>query len=450
MNTRSQFLKSLAALVIPIAIQNFITSAVNSADVFMLGYVGQAELSAVSLANQYQFILSGFFFGIASGITMLCSQYWGKKDVKAIQAIMGIAFKISFIVCFIISFLAISFPTQLMTIYTSDAELISIGAGYLRLIGVSYIMMSFSQVYLSTLRSMERATLSTVISTIALLLNVVLNALFIFGIGFFPRMGVYGVAIATSISRLVELALCVLDAIYGKYMKLDLKVFFGHHKILFMDFLKYSVPALGNDLLWTLAFSTYSIIMGHLNADVVAANSVVTTVRDLCSIVMFGIAAGGSVLLGIEIGENRKEDARKDASRLCHVTFIAGVLTGLLILSLKPVVFMCFELTSRAQDYLSFMLWINTYYVIGQAMNTVTIAGIFRAGGDSRFGLICDAITMWVICVPLGFLSAFVLRLPPMTVYFILCLDEFWKIPVVYHHYKSYRWLNDITRDSIE
>lgn len=442
-----QFYRTLASLVIPIAIQNFITSAVNSADVFMLGYVGQSSLSAVSLANQYQFILSGFFFGISSGITMLCSQYWGKKDVNSIQAIVGIAFKISFVLCAIFAFGAICFPKLLMTVYTNDAELISIGSEYLRITGISYLLLSISQVYLSTLRSMERARLSTTISSTALIINIVLNAVFIFGLFGVPKLGVIGVALATTFSRFVEVFLCLSDLFRGKCFRFQPGIMFGKHKALLKDYLQYSIPALLNDILWTLAFSTYSIIMGHLNADVVAANSVATTIRDLCSILCFGISSGGAVLLGIEIGEGRVKDAKKDASRICHVTLAAGIMTGLIILLLKPLVFVCFDLTDRAYSYLDTMLWISAYYVIGQAMNTVTISGIFRAGGDSRFGLICDAVIMWIICVPLGFLSAFVFRFPPMVVYFILCLDEFWKIPVVFHHYKSYKWLNDITRD---
>lgn len=175
-----RFYHALASLVIPITIQNFITNAVNSADVFMLGYVGQTELSAVSLANQFQFLLSGVFFGISSGVTMLASQYWGKKDTNSIQAVMGIAIKIAFVITTVLAVGALTVPAALMRIYTNDEVLISIGAGYLRIIGVSYICMSFSQVYLCALRSMERAPLSTLISTTALLMNIVLNAVFIF------------------------------------------------------------------------------------------------------------------------------------------------------------------------------------------------------------------------------------------------------------------------------
>lgn len=442
-----QFYKSLMALVLPITLQNFITNAVNSADVFMLGYVGQTELSAVSLANQFQFLLTGVFFGISSAVVMLASQYWGKKDTDSIQAVMGIAIKIALVITGLLAIGTVCIPQTLMRIYTNDETLISIGTSYLRIVGISYVCMSFSQVYLCALRSVERAQVSTAISAVALLSNVVLNAVFIFGLGGAPKLGVIGVAIGTMTARVLELVLCLADAVRGKIFRIDLKIMFGKHKLLFADFCRYSIPALINDFAWTLAFSMYSVIMGHMNADVVAANSVVSTVRNLCMILGFALGSGASVLLGIEIGEGRLADAKRDAGRSCYVTLIVGILTGIVILLLRPVVFMCFSLTDRAVEYLNIMLWISSYYVVGQAMNTLLISGVFRAGGDSKFGMICDIIVMWCISVPLGFLCAFVLDLPPMVVYFILCLDEFWKIPAVYVHYKKFGWLKDITRE---
>ncbi len=440
-----RFYQSLMALVLPITLQNFITNAVNSADVFMLGYVGQTELSAVSLANQFQFLLSGVFFGISSAVVMLASQYWGKKDTDSIQAVMGIAVKIAFVITGLLAIGSVCMPETLMRIYTDNEMLISIGTSYLRIVGMSYVCMSFSQVYLCALRSMERAQISTAISAVALLSNIVLNAVFIFGIGGAPKLGVIGVAVGTTTARVLELLLCLADAVRGKIFRINLKIMFGKHKMLFADFCKYSIPALINDFAWTLAFSMYSVIMGHMNADVVAANSVVSTVRNLCMIMGFALGSGASVLLGIEIGEGRIEDARRDARKSCYVTLVVGIATGILILLLRPLVFMCFSLTDRAEGYLNIMLWISSYYVVGQAMNTLLISGVFRAGGDSKFGMICDIIVMWGISVPLGFLCAFVWNLPPMAVYFILCLDEFWKIPAVYAHYKKFGWLKDIT-----
>ena len=214
MNRKDNFYKSLFALVIPIAIQNLITSAVNSADVFMLGFVGQAELSAVSLANQVQFLIGGIFFGITSGIIMLCSQYWGKKDTDTIQKVMCIAFKLSFAICMLFAVFAFFFPKTIMLIYTNDLELVEIGVDYLKWISISYVFLSISQVYLSVLRSVERAHISTIISSIALLTNVFLNAVFIFGLFGAPKLGVVGVAIATTIARTLEAALCIIVRLY--------------------------------------------------------------------------------------------------------------------------------------------------------------------------------------------------------------------------------------------
>lgn len=441
------FYKSLLSLVIPITIQNLITNLVNSADVLMLNYVGQSSMSAVSLANQYHFILSGFFFGISSGTTMLCSQYWGKKDMNSIQAIFGIALKISLAFTCLLSLAAITFPSLLMRIFTPDEELIRMGASYLRIIGISYFLTGFSHVYLCVLKSVERAKTSTLISCTALFLNVFLNAVFIFGLFGAPKLGVAGVALATVISRIVEIVLCLIDFLRGRIFKPSFSILFGRHKLLFQDFLKYSIPALLNDCIWTFAFSTYSIILGHMNSDMVAASSVATTIRDLLSVVCFGLGSAGTVLLGKSLGERRMDKAKEDASSLCRCTLAVSVFTALVIVMIRKPVIGLFDLTVTAQDYLNFMLLVSSYYVIGQAMNTLTIAGIFRAGGNSRFGLICDTITMWVISVPLGFISAFVLHLPPKAVYFILCLDEFWKIPVVYKYYKSGKWLNNITRE---
>jgi len=446
---RVQLYKALLGLVIPITIQNLLGALVNSADVLMLGYVGQDELSAVSLANQYMFILWGFFFGINSASTLMTSQYWGKGDNRAIHAIFGISVKLSHLVTGLVTIACVVFPKQLMTLYTNDQTLIAIGVRYLRTIGISYVLMSFANCYLCTMRSMEKAKKSTVISTITLIINVVLNAAFIFGLFGFPKLGVFGVAIATVIARVVELVICLGDYLRGSLFPPDAKLLFGHHKQLTADFVKYAGPALCNDLSWTLAFSTYSIILGHLNNDMVAASSVATTLRDMFTTLCFGLGAGGTVLIGKELGCNRLEKAKRNASVICWVTFLTtAVLGGILVLVRHPLAGL-FPLTETAYGYLDKMMMISGYYIVGQAMNTLLIAGIFRAGGNTKFGLICDTITMWCVSVPLGFFSAFVLKLPPMTVYFILCLDEFWKIPVVYHYYKSGKWINNITRENV-
>lgn len=446
---RIELYKSLATLVIPMAVQNLLAALVNSVDILMLGYVGQDELSAVSLANQYMFILWGFFFGINSAETLMNSQYWGKGDKRAIQAILGIAFKISLVVTGIVSVACVFFPRNLMGLYTNDATLINIGTDYLRTIGISYVLMSFSQAYQCTLRSIEKATKSTVISTITLVLNVCLNAIFIFGLFGAPKLGVIGVAIATTISRIIELVICLIDYLFGKDFKASFKLLFGHHKVLLNDFIKYACPALVNDLAWTLAFSSYSIILGHMNNDIVAASSVATTIRDLFTTVCYGLASGGTVIIGKELGCSNLKKAKKDSVILTFMVVILTACLGIVLVLMRHPLMSFFTLNERAYGYLNIMLMISGYYIVGQTFNTLMIAGIFRAGGNTKFGMICDIITMWVVAVPIGFLSAFVFKFPPMVVYFILCLDEFWKVPVVIKYYRSYKWLNNITREEV-
>ncbi len=443
----SSFYKDMFRLAFPIVIQNLITTAVSSADVVMLGWVSQTALSAGSLASQIMFILNLVYAGISSGIGMLAAQYWGKRDIRRVEEIMGIGLKLSIPVSFLFFVLACFFPQILMMIFTSEQELIQEGIPYLKIVGISYLFMSVSQVYLCTMRSVERVVFATFTNASALILNICLNVVFIFGLFGLPQMGIVGVALATTIARGVELLLCMGDNCRFREIRLNLQLLLRHNQVLFQDFLRYSLPAFGNEVCWGLAFSMYSVIMGHLGSDMVAANAVVIVARNLGTVVCFGIANAGAILLGIAIGAGHMERVKADASRFCRITFLGGIVGGVLIFLLRPVFMNMADLTEVSKGYLRGMLFINMYYVLGQAMNTTLICGVFRSGGDSRWGFVCDIIDMWLFSVPLGFVSAFVLSLPPLTVYFLICLDEFVKMPFVYRHYKSYRWLKNITRE---
>jgi putative MATE family efflux protein len=449
MSSGSMFYRSLFRLVLPIAVQNLISTAVSSADVIMVGYVGQDALSSVSLANQIQFILTLVYSGIASGATMMASQYWGKQDTKAIEKIMGIAMRFSAGISFTFFIGATFFPKYLMLIFTNDQTLIAGGVSYLRVLGLGYLFMSISQVYLCIMRSIERVVFSMITFGSALILNILLNAVFIFGLFGMPKMGIVGAALATVIARGIETSICIIDMVRFKKVRFRISAIFESNPVLFRDYLKFALPAFGNEVVWGVAFSMYSVIMGHLGSDMVAANSVVVVARNLGTVVCFGIANGGSIYLGKQIGDGRMEETKRDATRLCKVTFVSGIVGGLLVLLVRPLMLQMVDLTDVAAGYLTTMLFINVYYVLGQAMNTTVICGVFRSGGDSRFGFICDTIDMWCFSVPLGFLCAFVFKLPPMWVYFIICLDEFVKMPFIYKHYKSYKWLKNITRENV-
>ena len=443
----ASFSRNLLRLAVPIVLQNLVTTAVSSADVIMLGFVSQDALAAGSLASQIMFILNLVYSGISSGVIMLAAQYWGKQDTLTIERIMGIGMRISILISTVFFILAFFFPALLMRIFTNDMQLVSTGIPYLKIVSFSYLFMSISQVYLCTMRTIERVIFATAANTSALLLNILLNAVFIFGLLGAPKMGIAGVALATTIARGIEFAICMLDALKFKTIRFRPSTIFERHKLLFVDFMKYSLPAFGNEVSWGLAFSMYSVIMGHLGSDIVAANAVVVVARNLGTVACFGIANAGAILLGKSIGAGRMETVKADASKFCKITFISGMIGGIFIFLLRPLFMNMADLTATAQGYLNIMLFINMYYVLGQAMNTAVICGVFRSGGDSKWGFICDTIDMWGYAVPMGFFTAFVLKLPPMWVYFIICTDEFVKIPFVYKHYKSYKWLKNITRE---
>ena len=448
--TRNPFYGQIIRLVIPVVIQNLLSAAVSSADVVMLNYVSQDAISAVSLASQYANVLFMIYYGLGTGATMLCAQYYGKKDYMAIRAVEGIALRFSLIVSAVFAVLALCVPEQMMRLFTNEQRLIELGADYLRYMSVAYLCWSVIEVYLSVLRSMERVTICMVLNMVAFGLNVLLNAVFIFGLFGAPKMGVSGVALATAISRVVELLGCILVSICSKEVKLDLRYLFIRNKPLLSDFVKLALPALGNDVVWGVGFSMYSVILGHLGSDAVAANSLVTVVRQFGTVLCYGMASAGGILLGKLIGERQPEELiRRDASLLIRLTIACGVLGGLLVLAATPFVLRYATLSETAMGYLKTMLLINTYYITGTALNTTMICGIFRSGGDSKFGFYCDLIDMWAYAVPLGFFSAFVLRLPVRWVYFLLMTDEFVKWPFVIRHYKKGQWLRNITRDNL-
>ncbi len=441
------FYRSLFKIVAPITLQNLISAAVNSADVIMLGFVGQTSLAASSLAGQVQFVLLLFFVGLSSGLIMLTAQYWGKEDSKSIETLTGIAFKVS---CSAGLFFALStffFPEKVMSIFTNEQPMIEQGAKYLHFVAPSYFFMAFSQVFQAVFKSIERVKTVTALTIGALLLNIVLNAALIFGWGFLPSLGIRGVALATSISRGIEVLACFWVASRIREIRLTPSILFRKNKSLLRDFFHFSTPALVNEFVWGAAFAMYSVILGHLGEEIVAANSVAGVIRNLASVLCFGMAYGGAILLGKEMGSGDLNRAKKDAGLLWKSTVLAGFLGGLIIAFSFPIMSHVGKLSDESLSILRYLLISNGASIFGAAVNTVFICGIFRAGGDARFGLFIDSIMMWGVSVPLGLLCAFVFHLPPVAVYFILFLDEFEKMPFIIRHYRSGKWLMNITRD---
>lgn len=438
-----KFYRQLLALVLPIAFQQFMLAVVSASDAVMLGSLSQDSMSAVSLAGQVQFVLSLYLAAMTIGASMFAAQYWGKRDVAAVERILAMVLGFTLPVALAFTLFAALAPSVLMRIFTPDGVLISYGAEYLRAVSLSYLLCGISQIFLCVMKNSGMAFQSSLISSVCVVLNIALNAVLIFGLLGFPELGITGAALATVLSRGVELAWAAIAC----KVRLRKKNLLHGDKELQKRFWKYTAPVLGNEIVWGVGFTMGSVIMGHMGADAVAANSIAGIVKNLLICFCMGVGSGGGILVGNELGAGNPERAKQYGGRVAKLSILCGAVTGAVLLAVSPLILRFADLTPEAKEYLKGMLAICSYYVLGKSVNCTTIGGIFCAGGDSKFGFLCDTVTLWCITVPLGLLAAFVWKLPVLAVYFIINLDEIVKLPAVLRHYKKYRWVRNITKE---
>lgn len=436
--------KQLLHIVAPIALQNLMSSLVTASDAIMLGFLDQDSLSASSLAGQVAFVFSLFYGAFVFGLTVLAAQYWGKGDERTAGEVFAVTMRYSLLVGLVFTLGAAIFPEQIMRIFTADTRLITAGGEYLRTVSLSYVLTGFTQAYFGMMKVCDRAKLSSLIGSLSVVVNIILNAAMIFGMS----MGIRGAALATVLARVFE-TIMALIAVRRKQcppLRVGL-VFHSENKQLHRDYWKYTIPLLINQLGWGGGVTMYSVIMGHLGSDAVAANSIASIVRSMIASLCWGIASGVGIIIGNMLGRNELEKAKKAGGSFVRFSILIGAASGLVILAVTPLVLHFMQLEPQAQHYLKYMMFMAAYYIIGNSLNSTIISGIFTAGGDTKFGMCCDIITLWCVVVPLGMIGAFVLKLPVLAVAFILTLDEFVKIPAVYKHYMKYKWVKNITKE---
>lgn len=444
---KRHFYKLVFALVLPMALQNLINVGVSSADVIMLGKVSETSLSASSLAGQVQFIMSLIFFGITSGACILTAQYWGKKDIRTIEKILAMAMRYAFIVAVIFTIVVLLFPSFVMKLFSSEADVIEQGVSYLRIIAFSYVLMAVTIIYLNIMRSVERVIIATVVYLISLITNILLNAVFIFGMFGLEPMGIRGAALATLIARFLELLIVLFYAkVRNREVRFHVRDLFQCDKLLRKDFIKYTLPVMLNELVWGCGTSVNAAIIGHLGKTAVAANSVTQVMRQLALVVSFGLANATAITIGKVLGQGKEGLAKLYAKRFIKLTLMISFFGVIVILIVSQFAKVILSLSREAQAYLNFMMIVISYFAIAQAYNTTLVVGIFRAGGDTNFGLFVDVIFLWCFSILLGAVAAFLLKLPVPITYVILMSDEIIKIPVTTWRYRSMKWVKNITR----
>ena len=445
---KRQFYKMVFALVLPIALQNLINVGVTAADVIMLGMVGETALSAGSLANQVSFILNLLMFGMSSGAAVLTAQYWGKKDTATIEKVLGISMRLAIVAGLVFMAASLLIPRQLMLIFTREEEIIAAGIPYLRIVAFSYLLMAVNMTYLNLMRSVERVLIGMITYAVSLGVNVVLNAIFIFGLFGCPAMGTAGAALGTTLARVTEfIIILIYNKKFNDILNIRLNLLAVKDRQLTRDFIRYASPVIMNELAWGCGMAMLSAMMGHLGSAAVAAHSVTQTSRQLAMVVSMGLAGAAAIVLGKTIGEGNEKLARIQAGRFVKMAAILGVAGSLFILAIvRPAVLHFMVMTPQASRYLGYMMFILAYFCFFQSLGTIFIVGIFRAGGDTRVGLALDLTGLWGCAVFLGSIAAFLLKWPVPAVYVVISFDEIVKLPFSVKRYLSGKWLKNITR----
>lgn len=440
-----RFWRKLIPLVFPIAFEQLMYSLVSASDALMLGLVDQASLSSVSLATQVSFIFYMCMSGFTSGGNILLAQYWGKESIEQVEQVFAVLMRPVVLVCAFISAASLCIPEVIMRFFTPDPELIHLGSQYLRMVSPYYLLNGITQCYQCSMKNCGRAARASLISSTGVVVNIILNAVLIFGLFGAPEMGIRGAALATVLSQIMSLVWVLIDT--GRFSKVQLRMkqLLNFRQPLERDFWKYTVPVLANSLVWGLGITMGSVILGHLGTDAVAANSIASVAKNLIACFCMGLAAGGGIMVGNELGAGELERAKHYGSKVVVMALVSGAISGAILIALTPVILSVAELSNQAAQYLRWMIIVCAVNMIGMSHNSATISGIFCAGGDTRFGFFCDVITLWAVVVPLGLLAAFVFELPIPLVYIIINMDEIVKLPAVWMHYKKYKWVRDLT-----
>ncbi len=445
-----KFYKNICALAVPIVFQNVISLLLNFADTIMLGRLdGNTEpyISAASYGTQPFFVFTLFIFGIMSGSSVLISQYWGKRDKEAINKIAGIAVTFGLVVSVIVTALCLSIPDALMSLFARNEYTRELSVRYLTIISFSYIPFALTTVLFGVMRSVEKAKIPVTINAIAIATNIILNYLLIFGVGVFPKLEVAGAAIATLIARVLE---CVLSLLYvfvfEKELGLKIKKMFRFSRPMINDFFKYSLPVIFNETLWGFGTTIYASILGSFGDTVYSAYSICNIVERIGLVVVMGLATTSGVICGKAIGEGRADKAYAYSKTLMSISVISGMVFGTVLMLMRNVIIGFFNIEAATVQIAGTLVVLVICMILFKSFNTPLIVGILRCGGDTVTAMKLDLITMWCFSIPMGFIAAYLLKLPAPIVYIVLVSDEILKLPFGLKRYLSKKWIKNVTQ----
>ncbi|ABG85997.1 MATE family efflux transporter [Clostridium perfringens] len=443
-----RFYRLLFSIALPIAVQNLITFMVSMVDTLMVGALGEIQLSAVSIANNLFFVLTILMFGLAGGSNIMISQYWGKGNVKTIHKILAIMYRVCLLITGIFIFIALFLPKYFMGIFTTDKAVIDFGASYLRIVCIGYLFYSITNCTIMMLRSVKTVSISIIVYTASLVVNSILNWIFIFGNLGAPELGIRGAAIATICARITEFSIVlVFMFIYERKIGLKIEHLLKLDKEILKDYVGLCTPVLCNELLWAIGASMISVIVGRMGTEVVAANSINGVAHQFVTVFIFGMSNATAVIIGNTIGEGKKEKAKEYAYSIGIFSVVMGCISGLMILLIKPFVVNFYNVSYSTKLIAMEIMTVTSGIIVFQSLASNFMMGVLRGGGDAKFVLINDLIFMWLVAIPGGFFVAFVLELPVALVFLVIKCDEILKSLTSVYRVISGKWVNDVTKD---
>ena len=454
-----QFYKNVFKLALPIIAMQAMFLLLNFCDIIMLGRIGeesQIAISAAQSANRPFFLFSMLMFGSMSGATVLCSQYWGKKDVETINSIAGTTLAFLFPLGVIFMAVCLIFSEPLMYLISDDAEIVKMAVTYLRIISFSFIFSLLTGLFSGILRSVERVIVPVMATLTGILINIFLNYVLIYGHFGFPALGIQGAAAGTVIARGIELSIILIYVIFfEKTIKFNLKKMFKIHIFIIKDFFKYSLPVITNEFVWAFGVTIHTSIIGHMpkeqSAEPLAAYSISNMIEQIAFMSIIGFSTACCIIIGKAIGEGKDNDTVAKYSRtFIGLAVVFAFLTSSISFMIKDIIISIFEISDSTKAYTSQLFTVVTIFILIKTFNCVSIVGIFRGGGDTKTGMIIDTTAMYFWGIPVGFAAMYFFKLEVPFVYAFLISDEIVKLPIVLWRVKSRKWIRNITREKHE
>lgn len=440
------FYRKFFALALPVIVQNLIISGFHFVDNLMVGQLGKESVAGVALAGQVFFIMMLILFGICSGASVLTAQFWGKRDTVKIRQVTGVALMMSLGTALVFTLLGLLAPRQVLSIFTSDSAVLDAGEGYFRLVSTGYPFMALTMNLSIIMRSIERVRMPMIVYAITLTLNGFLNWILIFGALGFPRLGVNGAALATTVSRAIELTLFLVliratrNPLYGR-----LRDFLPESARQVKRIITETAPVILNEAFWGIGVSAFSVIFARMSTEALAGFQIAMRTADLFFVFLIGMSSACSTMIGNAIGSGKTALAWHYGRRFILLSLGAGALLALAVAASALPIPEFYKVSPLVKDYTRHVLWVYAGVLIFKAINIHLVVGILRSGGDNTVAMLMDALGLWTISLPLGLLGAFILKWPVAAVYILLCFEEILKTLYGLHRFKSRKWIRDVT-----